>query len=111
MEREDFYWLARFFVTLFLIVFTDSIPAIVFPKIVSVIASPLLSVLIIVYGFRNVSENLDRKVATFGAIKASGDLTGENAKLKEFWSVVSILRKVAVQTVKLRLRRANKLRC
>jgi MFS family permease len=65
-----------FFITLFLIGFIDSIPAIVFLRIISGIASALLFVLIIIYGLRNVSENPDKKVATFGALKASGWILG-----------------------------------
>jgi len=65
-----------FFVTLFLIGFTDFIPLIVFLKIVSAISSALLFVLIIIYGLRNVSENPDKKVATFGALKESGWIPG-----------------------------------
>lgn len=65
-----------FFITLFSIGFTDLIPAIVFLKIVSAVASALLYVLIIIYGLRNVSENPDKKVGTFGAIKESGWILG-----------------------------------
>jgi len=65
-----------FFITLFLIGFTDLIPAIIFLKIVSAVASALLYVLIIIYGLRNVNENPDRKVGTFGAIKESGWILG-----------------------------------
>ncbi len=65
-----------FFITLFLIGFTDLIPAIVFLKIVSAVASALLYVLIIIYGLRNVNENPDEKVGTFGAIKESGWILG-----------------------------------
>jgi MFS family permease len=65
-----------FFIALFLIGFTDSIPVIVFLKIVSGAASALLYVLIIIYGLRNVNENPDKKVGTFGAIKESGWILG-----------------------------------
>lgn len=65
-----------FFTTLFLIGFTDFIPAIVSLKIVSAVASALLYVLIIIYGLRNVGENPDKKVGTFGAIKESGWILG-----------------------------------
>jgi len=65
-----------FFITLFLIGFTDSLPAIVFLKIISSVASALLFVLIIIYGLRNVSQNPDKKVGTFGAIKESGWILG-----------------------------------
>jgi len=65
-----------FFITLFLIGFTDFIPAIVFLKIIGAIASALLYVLIIIYGLRNVNENPDKKVGTFGAIKESGWILG-----------------------------------
>ena len=65
-----------FFITLFLIGFTNFIPAIVFLKIIAAIASALLYVLIIIYGLRNVNENPDKKVGTFGAIKESGWILG-----------------------------------
>jgi MFS family permease len=65
-----------FFITLFLIGFTDFLPAIVFLKIISGVASALLYVLIIIYGLRNVSEEPDKKVSTFGAIKESGWIVG-----------------------------------
>jgi MFS family permease len=65
-----------FFITLFLIGFTDFVPAIVFLKIISGVTSALLFVLIIIYGLRNVSKKPDRKVATFGAIKESGWILG-----------------------------------
>lgn len=65
-----------FFISLFLIGFTDFIPAIVFLKIIGAIASALLYVLIIIYGLRNVNENPDKKVGTFGAIKESGWILG-----------------------------------
>jgi len=65
-----------FFITLFLIGFTDLLPAIVFLKIISAVASALLYVLIIIYGLRNVNKNPDKKVGTFGAIKESGWILG-----------------------------------
>jgi MFS family permease len=65
-----------FFITLFLIGFTDFISTIVFLKIISGIASALLYVLIIIYGLREISENPDKKVGTFGAIKESGWILG-----------------------------------
>jgi len=65
-----------FFISLFLIGFTDSLFTIVFLKIISAIASALLYVLIIIYGLRNVSEKPDKKVGTFGAIKESGWILG-----------------------------------
>ena len=65
-----------FFITLFLIGFTDFLPAIVFLKIISGIASALLYVLIIIYGLRNVSEDPDKKVSIFGAIKEGGWILG-----------------------------------
>lgn len=65
-----------FFITLFLIGFTDFLPNIVILKIISGIASALLYVLIIIYGLREVSENPDKKVSTFGAIKESGWIFG-----------------------------------
>jgi MFS family permease len=65
-----------FFITLFLIGFTDFLPAIVFLKIISTITSALLYVLIIIYGLREVNENPDKKVSTFGAIKESGWILG-----------------------------------
>jgi len=65
-----------FVIALFLIGFTDLILVIVFLKIVSAVASALLYVLIIIYGLRGVSENPDRKVGTFGAIKESGWILG-----------------------------------
>jgi len=65
-----------FFVSLFLIGFTDNIPIIVSLKIISSITSALLFVLIIIYGLRNISEEPDKKVSTFGAIKNSGWILG-----------------------------------
>ncbi len=65
-----------FFISLFLIGFTEFLPAIVFLKIISTIASALLYVLIIIYGLRNVNKNPDKKVSTFGAIKESGWILG-----------------------------------
>jgi len=65
-----------FFIALFLIGFTELLPAIVFLKIIAGIASALLYVLIIIYGLRDVGENPDKKVATFGAIKESGWILG-----------------------------------
>lgn len=65
-----------FFISLFLIGFTQSLPAIVFLKVISTVASALLFVLIIIYGLRNVNKNPDKKVGTFGAIKESGWIIG-----------------------------------
>ncbi len=65
-----------FFITLFLLGFTDSIPMILFLKIISSMASAFLFILIIIYGLRNVSEKPDKKVGTFGAIKNSGWILG-----------------------------------
>ncbi len=65
-----------FFISLFLIGFTDFLPAIVSLKIISAVASALLYVLIIIYGLRNVNKNPDKKVGTFGAIKESGWILG-----------------------------------
>ncbi|MCX6821511.1 MAG: MFS transporter [Candidatus Aenigmarchaeota archaeon] len=65
-----------FFITLFLIGFTDFLPNIVFLKIISGVASSLLYILIIIYGLRGVSEEPDKKVSTFGAIKESGWILG-----------------------------------
>jgi MFS family permease len=45
-------------------------------KVISGIASALLYVLIIIYGLRNVDDNPDKKVGTFGAIKESGWIIG-----------------------------------
>jgi MFS family permease len=65
-----------FFITLFLIGFTDSIFTIVSLKVISGVASALLYVLIIIYGLREVSDNPDKKVGTFGSIKESGWILG-----------------------------------
>ena len=65
-----------FFITLFLLGFTDSIPMILFLKIISSMASAFLFILIIIYGLRNVSKKPDKKVGTFGAIKNSGWILG-----------------------------------
>jgi MFS family permease len=65
-----------FFITLFLIGFTDSILTIVSLKVISGVASALLYVLIIIYSLREVSDNPDKKVGTFGSIKESGWILG-----------------------------------
>ena len=65
-----------FFITLFLIGFTEFIPYLATLQTISTMMSALVFVLIIIYGLRNVSEKPDKKVGTFIGIKESGWILG-----------------------------------
>jgi len=65
-----------FFISLFLIGFTESIPTITILKVITGVSSALLYILIIIYGLREVSEEPDKKVGLFGGIRESGWIIG-----------------------------------
>jgi MFS family permease len=65
-----------FFFCLFLIGQTTNLITITFLKIISGIASALVFVIIIIYSFRKVKENPDKKVGIFGGISNLGWVFG-----------------------------------